>query len=287
MIGIGEISALMAALFWSIAAVLYKMGLKDMKPFPAVMVRTTAAMGFMFMLNIVLHRYDLTIPLMAFLFLSLGGLLRLLLGGYLYFRGLEYASVSRVLPMIFTFPIFTMVLSRLILKETIGPGVVMGTILIVSGILILSREKASGSEKDPKLGILFTLMAAICYAFSIIASRAGLYYVEPLWGAFISLPIPVMAMYALFSMDKGPAAAFKLDKRSSVLLALGGMFGMGLGSYMFFVSLTNIGTAQATSLGSVTPLFSSILAVTFLGERVTSQLLLGILFTIAGVWLVI
>jgi len=64
-------------------------------------------------------------------------------------------------------------------------------------------------------------------------------------------------------------------------------FGMGLGSYMFFVNLTNIGTAQATSLSSVTPLFSSILAVKLLGEQVTSQLLLGILITIAGVWLVI
>ncbi|MCK4937209.1 MAG: DMT family transporter [Methanosarcinales archaeon] len=287
MIGIGEISAIMAALFWSIAAVLYKIGLKDMKPIPALMVRTTAAMGFMFILNILLHSFDLTIPLMAFLFLSMGGLLKLLIGGYLYFRGLEYASVSRVLPMIFTFPLFTMVLSRLILKEAIGPGVVVGTVLIVMGILVLSGEKALGSEKNPKLGVLFTLMAAICYAFSIIASRTGLYYVEPLWGAFISLPIPVMTMFFLFSLDKGPAAALKLNKHSSLFLALGGIFGMGLGSYMFFVSLTNISTAQATSLSSVTPLFSSILAVKFLGERVTKQLLLGILITIAGVWLVI
>jgi len=287
MIGIGEISAILAALFWSIAAVLYKIGLKDVKPFPAVLVRTAAAMGFMFILNILLYGYDLTVPLMAFLFLSLGGLLRLLLGGYLYFRGLEYASVSRVLPLKFTFPIFTIVLSSLILKETIGPGVVMGTILIVSGILVLSREKASGSEKDPKLGMLFALMSAICSAFSIIVSRTGLYYVEPLWGAFLSLPIPVMTMYVLFSLDKGPVAAFKLDRRSSAVLCLGGIFGMGLGSYMFFVSLTNIGTAQATSLASITPLFSSILAVKFLGEKVTSRLLSGILIIIAGMWLVI
>ena len=86
--------------------------------------------------------------------------------------------------MIFTFPLFTIVLSRLILKEAISPGVVMGTVLIVLGVLVLSREKASGSEKNPKLGMLFTLMAAVCYAFSIIASRTGLYHVEPLWGGF-------------------------------------------------------------------------------------------------------
>ncbi|MCD4766672.1 MAG: DMT family transporter [Methanosarcinales archaeon] len=287
MIGIGEISGILAALFWSISAVLYKIGLKDVKPFPAVLLRTAAAMGFMFMLNILLYGYDLTVPLMAFLFLSLGGLLRLLLGGYLYFKGLEYASVSRVQPLKFTFPIFTIVLSSFILKETIGPGVVMGTILIVSGIFVLSREKASGSEKDPKKAILFTLISAICSAFSVIASRTGLYYVEPLWGTFLSLPISVMTMYVLFSLDKGPVAAFKLDRRSSAVIGLGGIFGMGLGSYMFFVSLTNIGTAQATSLASITPLFSSILAVKFLGEKVTSRLLSGILIIIAGMWLVI
>jgi DME family drug/metabolite transporter len=287
MIGIGEISAILAALFWSIAAVLYKIGLKDVKPLPALLIRTSTAMGFMFMLNILFYGYDLTVSIIALLFLSLGGLLSPLLGGYMYFRGLEYASVSRILPLRFTFPLFTIVLSILILKETIGPGVVMGTILIVSGILVLSREKASGSEKYPKLGMLFALVSAICSAFSIIASRAGLYYVEPLWGAFLSLPIPVMTMYVLFSLDKGPVAAFKLDRRSSAVIGLGGIFGMGLGSYMFFVSLTNIGTAQATSLGSITPLFSSILAVKFLGEKVTSRLLSGILIIIAGMWLVI
>ncbi|MCL7476174.1 MAG: DMT family transporter [Methanosarcinales archaeon] len=287
MIGIGEITAILAAVFWSIAAIMYKIGLRDVKAMPAILVRTTFAMVFMFLLNTLLHTSDYSMPLIAFFFLSLGGLLRLLLGGYLYFRGLEYASISRVLPLIFTFPLFTMVLSWLLLKEAIGPGVVMGTVLIVLGIVVLSREKASGSEKNPRMGMLFTLVAAICYAFSIIASRTGLYYVDPLWGAFISLPIPVVAMFVLFSLDKGPAAAFNLDKRSSAILALGGIFGMGLGSYMFFISLTNIGTAQATSLGSITPLFSSLLAVRFLGEKVTIQLLLGIIIVIAGTWLVI
>jgi len=284
---IGEVAAIMAAVFWSIAAVLYKRGLQNVEALPAVLIRTVFAMVFMFLLNTVLHSSDYTIPLMAFLFLSLGGILRLFMGGYLYFRGLEYASVSRIVPLIFTFPLFTILLSHLILKEKITSGLVLGTLLIFTGIWVLSREKARGSEKNPRLGMIFTLSAAVCYAFSIIATRTGLYDVEPIWAAFISLPIPVMTMFLLYSVNKGPTAALKLDKSSSAILGLGGIFGMGLGSYMFFISLTHIGTAQATSLGSVTPLFTSILAVKFLGEKMNLQLFLGMIIVIAGIWLVI
>ncbi|MBE0523705.1 MAG: DMT family transporter [Methanosarcinales archaeon] len=284
---IGEVAAIMAAVFWSIAAILYKKGLQDVEALPAVLIRTFFAMVFMFLVNTLLHSSDYAIPLMAFLFLSLGGILRLFIGGYLYFRGLEYASVSRVIPLIFTFPLLTILLSHLILNEKITSGLVLGTLLLFTGIWVLSREKASGSEKNPRLGMIFTLSAAVCYAFSIIATRTGLYDVEPIWAAFISLPMPVMTMYLLFSVDKGPTAALKLDKRSSAILGMGGIFGMGLGSYMFFISLTHIGTAQATSLGSVTPLFSSLLAVKFLGEKVNQQLLLGTIIMISGIWLVI
>lgn len=287
MIGTGELSALMAAVFWSIAAVLYKIGLREVRALPAVLVRTSAAMAFMLLLNTLLHSSDFTIPLAAFLFLTLGGLLRLAIGGYLYFRGLEYASVSRVVPLIFTFPLFTMVLSRLMLKEAVTAGLAAGTLLILAGTWLLSREKAAGSEKNPRLGMLFTLLAAVCYAFSVIATRTGLYDVAPLWGAFISLPVPVLAVYLFYSMDQGPSAAFRLDRRSYAFLGLGGIFGMGLGSYMFFVSLTLIGTARATSLGSVTPLFTSLLALKFLNEKITSQLMLGILIVISGIFLVI
>jgi uncharacterized membrane protein len=244
---IGEVATIMAALFWSIAAILYKKGLQDVDALPAVLIRTIFAMVFMFSLNLLLHSADYTIPLIAFLFLSLGGILRLFMGGYLYFRGLEYASVSRIVPLIFTFPLFTILLSHLILKEKITSELVSGTLLIFIGIWVLSREKAGGSEKNPRLGMIFTLSAAVCYAFSIIATRTGLYDVEPIWAAFISLPIPVTTMFLLYFVNKGPTAAFNLDRRSSAILGLGGIFGMGLGSYMFFIS--HIGTEQATSLG--------------------------------------
>jgi DME family drug/metabolite transporter len=287
MIGIGEIAAIMAAVFWSIAAVLYKVGLKKVEILPALLMRTSFAMVFMFMLNTLLQSSDYTIPLLAFLFLSLGGILRLILGGYLYFKGLGYASVSRIVPLIFTFPLFTMVLSHLILKETIGTDVMIGTVLIITGILILSREKGSDNEKNPNRGMVLALLAALCYAFSVISTKTGLYDVEPIWGVFVSLPMPVMTIFIFHSLHKGPTAWFKLDKRSSAVLGLGGIFGMGLGSYMFFVSLTHIGTAQATSLSSVTPLFTSILAIKFLKEKITCQLMLGILIVTAGIWLVI
>jgi len=70
---IGEVTAIMAAVFWSIAAILYKKGLHNIEALPAVLIRTVFAMVFMFLLNMLLHSSDYTIPLMAFLSLHWAG----------------------------------------------------------------------------------------------------------------------------------------------------------------------------------------------------------------------
>lgn len=283
---IGELYALAAAFCWSVAAVFYKKGIA-VGAIPAVLIRTFFAMLFLLILFLIIRggRFDFT--LMGFAFLNIGGLLRLILGGAAYMKGLENISVSRFIPILFTFPLLTILLSALLLNEKIRSEVVAGTALIVTGIWILSRGKNSGGERNIKLGVSVAVLAAFLYAFSIVATKTGLKDVDPFQSALISMPIPLALLYLVYSMNNGAKTIFKFRKEAYLLLGLGGIAGMGFGSYFFFVSLTKIGAAKATSLAAITPFLSSMLALVTLKEKINPSLILGTAATVAGILVIL
>ncbi len=282
----GEIYALAAAICWSMAAVFYKKGI-GAGAIPAVLIRTFFAMLFLLVLFLIIRRGDFDFTLMGFLFLNIGGLFRLILGGAAYMKGLENISISRFIPILFTFPLLTILLSVLLLKEKIRPEVVIGTVLIVVGIWILSRGKSSAGEKNIKLGVSVAVLAAFLYSFSIVATKTGLKDVDPFQSALISMPIPLALLYLYYSMNEGAKTIFKFKKEAYILLGLGGIVGMGFGSYFFFVSLTAIGAAKATGLAAITPVLSSLIALVTLKEKLNMALLLGTGATIAGIWIIL
>ncbi|MDD5473997.1 MAG: DMT family transporter [Candidatus Methanoperedens sp.] len=283
---IGEFYALAAAFCWSVAAVFYKKGI-GAGAIPAVLIRTFFAMLFLLVLYLLLRGGHFDFTLMGFAFLNLGGLLRLILGGAAYMKGLENISVSRFIPILFTFPLLTILLSRLILQEEIHPGVVGGTVLIVAGVWILSGGHNSGGEKNIKLGVSMAVLAAFLYAFSIVATKTGLKDVDPFQSALISMPVPLVLLYLGYSMNHGAGTIFKFRKEAYILLGLGGIAGMGFGSYFFFVSITMIGAAKATSLAAITPFLSSMMALMTLKEKINSSLVLGTAATVAGILVIL
>ena len=282
----GELYALAAAFCWSLAAVFYKKGI-GAGAIPAVLIRTFFAMLFLSVIFLISRGGHFDFTVVGFLFLNIGGLFRLILGGAAYMKGLENISVSRFIPILFTFPLLTILLSALLLKETIREEVVFGTVLIVIGIWILSRGKSTRGEKNIKLGVSVAVLAAFLYSFSIVATKTGLKDVDPFQSALISMPVPLTLLYLYYSMNEGAMTIFKFKKEAYILLGLGGIVGMGFGSYFFFVSLSTIGAAKATGLAAITAVLSSLIALVTLKEKLNMALLLGTGATIAGIWIIL
>lgn len=282
----GELYAIAAAICWSMAAVFYKKGI-GAGAIPAVLVRTFFAMLFLLILFLILRGGHFEFTLMGFIFLNIGGLFRLILGGAAYMKGLENISVSRFIPILFTFPLLTILLSALLLNENIRIEVVGGTFLIVIGIWILSRGKGVIGEKNIRFGVSMAIVAAFLYAFSIVATKTGLKDVDPFQSALISMPVPLVLLYLYYSMNNGAAGIFKLKREAYLILGLGGIVGMGFGSYFFFVSLTKIGASKATGLAAITPVLSSLIALVTLKEKINAALIIGTGATIAGIWIIL
>lgn len=69
-----------------------------------------------------------------------------------------------------------------------------------------------------------------------------------------------------------------------LLIASTGLFSMGLGSLLYLIALARIGPSKTSTLISTSPVFSLIMALVFLKEKISLRLALGVGLCIAGVW---
>jgi drug/metabolite transporter (DMT)-like permease len=80
---------------------------------------------------------------------------------------------------------------------------------------------------------------------------------------------------------------FSAESSRWLLLSLSGIIGLSLGDAFLFQSLVSMGPRLGTLLLSLRPIFSSILAWIFFGEKLTTLQVTGILLALAGIaWVI-
>lgn len=135
--------ALLAAVFWGSAPVFEKIGLKNLSPFVAVFVRSLAVLiisGIAITLSS--HGWNWIYAEGAgkgIVMLAIGGILSAFIGQFFYFTALKSGSASIVVPLASTYPLVAVLLALLFLKEGLSLHKFAGIILVISGIILLSR----------------------------------------------------------------------------------------------------------------------------------------------------
>ncbi|MEN6644611.1 MAG: DMT family transporter [Armatimonadia bacterium] len=135
-------AAIMTMLAWGGAAVCDKFGMRGLtNPLLGVMVRLTVAFAGFWAVFLIKGdwRQLRDIPATNFLPLALGGLLGAFLGQWAYFNAIRNADASQVVPFTASYPIVALVFAALILREPITISKVLGTLLILGGLLLVRR----------------------------------------------------------------------------------------------------------------------------------------------------
>ena len=136
------------------------------------------------------------------------------------------------------------------------------------------------------IGEITALTAAFCWTISPVLYKVALSDAKPISANIarsISTTIFLLACLGV-SGRLWDLATLRAD--SLLLAGLSGIIGLCLGDTMYMLSLTLIGVSRTVPISSVYPLFTMLFAAMFLGERVTSFLLLGTVVIIVGIWLV-
>ncbi|GAB6065030.1 EamA family transporter [Aquifex pyrophilus] len=134
--------ALLSALIWGSAPILFKLGLKgDIPPLAGIFIHNLTATIFALILLLLLRENPFSYPYKEVLTVALGGFVSGFLGLLVYYKAVKVGEVSIVAPIASSSPLFSVLFAVIFLGESFSLVKLLGTLLVVSGIILLTTAK--------------------------------------------------------------------------------------------------------------------------------------------------
>jgi len=138
---------------------------------------------------------------------------------------------------------------------------------------------------DPLSGAFLAALASTSWAAGACFARVGMQQVGSRTGTFISLAAGFATIFVVaWGMDS--QALFAVSPSTILWFALLSLIQFPGGRFLNYTGIRLAGVARATSISGTSPLFAAFLAILFLGEQVTSSIVLGTLGVAVGLALV-
>ncbi len=288
---LGEMLTLAAALCWATGANLYKVGLRSMDPIKLNFIRSCAAAIFLLIFMFVLdkNKYFLLLYTPSAVYLIAASFVGWAFGDTLYLVSLKHVGVSRAVPLTYSYPLFLVPMSMLVLQEPFTMNIAAGTALMVLAVWLLSERKRLQPEGSAKLGFIAGILTAICWASGVTLLKLIMETFDPIFTAFfkILVVLPFLATYLKIFGHWNPSSAVPPKRSELVAVILGGLISVGLGDMIYFVGLSLTQANTAVPIGSSTPIFSVMLATIFLKERLTKRSIISSILVAAGATLLL
>jgi DME family drug/metabolite transporter len=296
---IGELAALGAAISWTASAILYRKALAETKPISANIVRLVCTSAILLLLLITLGKLGVLVnlPLYGVVIASTSGVIGLGFGDTLYMASLKRIGVARAVPITCTYPLFNLLWSAFLIEQNISLPAVLGAVAIVLGIWFLGGTKEADITETQKrnliIGVVCALVTAIAWSVSItmmdvavtLPEGGGLDFAFAVNAVRVTaIAVPFLALSPLIDRNM---SFLKISRRTLVTLIVGGIVALGVGWFFLGYSFA-IKTPEATAvpISSTTPLFSTLLGIIFLHEKVTAMNVIGSIVIVAGVFLI-
>ena len=294
---IGELAALAAAIGWAFSSVSYRKALSSASPFQANAIRSISAGVLMLVFCVALGKIGslVNLPLSVALVAGLSGIISLVVGDTLYMFSLKHLSVSRVVPIGSTYPLFNILIAVILKGEEITAFIIVGALSIVFGIWLISRQEKNALNnshtKTMTKALIATLSAAAMWAVSMTLMNDAVTNLETstLDDAFAINIIRVLATsILLLAMSPFADRQFKFlktPKKVWLILVLSGLVSLGLAWFLLAFSFLYIKESVAVPISSTTPLFSTIAGIVLLKEPITKQIAFGSIIIVLGTFL--
>lgn len=130
---------LLTAILWGSSPILEKTGLRNTSPLIALTIRSVGvAVILLIMLSCMGKLKELfSVEGKTIILFTISGIMAGLLGMWTYFGALKAGATSKIVPIAASYPLITVLLSILILKEGVTLVRLLGTLLIIAGIWLV------------------------------------------------------------------------------------------------------------------------------------------------------
>jgi len=287
----GEAIALLSALLWAFASVLMGWGVKRLHVIPLNLIRCVVSTAFFWSLLPFFGglKAFATIEASQWLWLFLSVVMLLIVGDLLYFRSLELVGVSWAMPVASVNPLWAVLLAALFVDEPLSWSLFAGTLLVIAGIVLVSRstnKDGAVTGRRQRIGLLLALLTSVAWAVGLVILKPAAEGLDPVVANSVRQPMAAAMMLGLALARGRHKDLRELDRRSWLTIVGASLVGTGLGSLLFVLAIQMIGAGRTAVLTSTAPLMAMPLAVLWLHERPNRRTLTGALLATAGIILV-
>ena len=196
----------------------------------------------------------------------------------LFFWGIGRVPLAQAIALTFIAPLIAMVLSPLLLKETLSGRSIAGAIAAFAGVVVIVLGQARAEVRpDVLLGIAAILGSALCYSVNILMMRWQALAAGPLEINFFQAIVVFLmwlAVVPLMGLPEWPGAQLGWIVVASVLSTAGGMlfawaYARGEASYLAVTEYSGF-------------IWASICGWVAFSERVSLYTLAGALLIVGG-----
>lgn len=200
---------------------------------------------------------------------------------YFYYLALERTTIANTTLLVYTAPIFSVILARIFLKEKIERKTILGILASFIGVIIVSDPSKFRVDSQQMYGSIFALLGGFFYSAMAISSKSLTEKTTPLYSAFWQYFV-IMILSALFVLP-APFQVFTSNLPSLLYL------GWAAGGFAFLLYMEGIKKVKGQVIQVITML--EILVASFSGffllkEPLTSNTILGGAFILLGIFIV-
>ena len=284
---IGILCSTSAAFFWAAAVIMFKKSGETFSPMALNLFK-----GLVTLLLLVPTLWLFGVPLFPvrpaneWMLLGISGLLGISLADTFFFMALKRLGASRWAVVDCLYLPFIILISALILDESIGLKGMIGALLVIAAI---GADACSGAspmmpQKDIVPGLLFGVLAVVLIAGSVVMVKPLLEETGFLWASFVRLLAGIAGLIAmaLIHPDRRvilnvfvPSSAWKVALPASIVGNYMAMLAWLAGFKYTLVSVAAI-------LNQLSTIFTFILAAIFLKEPVTLPRMIAIVMAVCG-----
>lgn len=283
----GLLSCIIAAFCWGVSPLMQKYALQQMTVAElnvarglGILLTTLPFFGQSMLFQISPHDYSLLF-FMAFF--------NNIIGDVLLFISIRTIGVSLASPISSAYPLIVALISWLYLKDSPSPLVLLGTCLIIGGLILLNLQKES-HEKQKKhlLGAIAALGAAFCWAIGLLINRQlianGLSpFAVTFWRGFFFNIMAFLFLVFTYRSNKNSWSRLRSFSLSTWIYATGaGILALVVGAIAYSTSLKTLPVTVATPIAASSPFIAALGGWYAFGEYLRYHQWLGVALVILG-----
>ena len=288
---LGETFALLAAVVWAFAVILFKKSGETVHPLALNLFKNALAAA-LFIPTIWVFGETLTrrAPASDYLLLLLSGALGIGIGDAMFFKSLNYIGAGLWSIVSCMYSPFIIGLSMVWLGDRLVLVQIAGAVMIVSALLITieKRRQVEIERRELLRGVLWGVSAMAATAVGVVMIKPLLQRSPILWVTEVRLfgGITILLLIILFHPSRYRIFFSAIPARGWGYMVVGSFVGAYLAMFFWLAGMKFTQVSIAAVLNQTSNIFVFIFAALFLRELITVRRTVGIILAVSGALLV-